>query len=511
MEQGLLKAAPQDIPTEWLRQGRRLTVILVQPPARHAVESLFPQSETEEKIGFKPPLGILYVGTFLARHSEHDVLVLDAQVESWDADRLVDEILRHDPDVVGITAWTDFWYDGFTTAQRLKARAPNVHVVIGGPHVGVYPEITLEHSPADSIVLGDGELPMLLLVNALSKGQTPTDIPGVHFKEHGVRAGPTKWYIEKDLDKLPHPDRRLLPLNKYGSVLAKRRYVTTMITSRGCPFKCTFCKLNFQKTLQRSAANVVEEFGEIKALGISEVEVYDDTFTWSAKRVQEICRLLIERNLGLEWAIRDRVTGVRAENLELLRKAGCARIHLGVESGLDKTLETIKKRITTEQARKAVALAKGAGFVTLTYFMIGLPGETREDVLRTIDFALELDADYSEFNICIPYAGTEMYEWALKNGVIRRDYWQEFGRSPVPDFKIPELIEDKLSRAELMALRDEAIRRFYFRPKFITRELMQLRSVGEFRRKAKMGLSLFRQSVLPLIASGRLHESLKAE
>ncbi len=351
---------------------------------------------------------------------------------------------------------------------------------------------------------------MLLLVNALANGSKPNDLPGVHFKEHGVLERPTKWYIEKDLDHLDHPDRRLLPIEKYSSVLAKTRHVTTMITSRGCPFRCTFCKLNFQKTLQRSAQNVVEEFCRIKELGIAEVEVYDDTFTWSAKRVEEICRALIDRDLGLSWAIRDRVTGVKPENLELLRRAGCSRIHLGVESGADKTLEIIKKRITTAQARTAVRLVKEAGFTTLTYFMIGLPCETRDDVLRTINFALELDTDYAEFNVCVPYAGTEMYETALREGTITQDYWRDFARRPVANFKIPQLIEDHLSKRELLGLRDEAIRRFYFRPKVIARELMGIRSADELKRKSRMGLSLLRQSVLPLIVSGRLHDSMKA-
>jgi anaerobic magnesium-protoporphyrin IX monomethyl ester cyclase len=507
---GLLRPVAAEYPAQWLAAEKSLTVVLVQPPASHAVESLFPQTESEEGIGAKPPLGILYIGTYLKARTSHRVILLDAQVEGWDVETLVEETLRRRPDVVGITAWTDFWFSAHRTAEVLKQRAPDVHIVIGGPHIGIYPDVTLEHSAADSVVLGDGEVPMMLLTNALANGQRPSDIPGVHFKEHGVREGATKWYIEKDLDHLPHPDRRLLPIEKYSSVLGKRKFVTTMITSRGCPFKCTYCKLNFQKTLQHSARYVIDEFTEIARLGISEVEVYDDTFTWSARRVQDICRGLVEGDVRVEWAIRDRVTGVKAENLDLLRRAGCIRIHLGIESGSDKTLETVKKKITTAQAREAVSLVKRAGFTTLTYFMLGLPGETRADAQATIDFALEMDTDYAEFNICIPYAGTEMYETALREKVIAHDYWRDFAVSPVPDFTIPALIEDNLSRAELMQLRDDAIRRFYFRPRFIARELAGIRSVSELTRKAKMGLSLFRQSVLPLVASNKLQQSFKS-
>lgn len=508
--EGLLQAKDCVFPNQWLESSASLNIVLVQPPSHHAVESLFPQTETPGGIGFKPPLGILYIASYLAKYSKHNITVLDAQVEAWDSMELVDSILVLKPDIVGITAWTDFWYSAHQTAALLKGRLPNVHIVIGGPHVGIYPDSTLQYSAADSVVLGDGEVPMLLLANSLANGIKPPNIPGVHFKEYGVRQSCDTWYIEKNLDNLPHPGRRFLPIEKYSSVLAKGRYITTMITSRGCPFKCTYCKLNFQKTLQRSAENVVQEFDAIKHLGISEVEVYDDTFTWSAKRVQDICQSMIAKKLNIDWAIRDRVTGVKAENLELLSQAGCSRIHLGVESGSDKTLQTVKKKITTQQAREAVRLVKQSGFTTLTYFMIGLPGETRDDVFETINFALELDADYAEFNICIPYAGTEMYEVALQQGVIKHDYWKEFCRNPVPDFKIPALIEDNLSRSELMELRDLAIRRFYFRPKVIARELKNTRSLGEFKRKASMGLSLFRQSVLPFLVSGKIHESFES-
>ena len=510
MNEGLLRSVDREYPDEWLRSKNRRNVVLVQPTSSRAVESLFPQTESVEGIGFKPPLGLLYVATYLETHSDHSVTVLDAQVERWETEELVEQILARSPDVVGITAWTDFWYSAYQTAKLLKERAPNVHIVIGGPHIGIFSDVTLKHSAADSVVLGDGEIPMLLLVNALANGLRPRDIPGVHFKEHGVREDSDKWFIDQDLDALPHPNRMLLPVEKYNSVLGKNRYITTMITSRGCPYKCTYCKLNFQKTLQRSAENVVDEFCDIGKLGISEVEVYDDTFTWSARRVKAICEGLIERDVGIEWAIRDRVTGVKPENLELLRRAGCVRIHLGVESAVDKTLVTIKKRATVAQARTALRQVKEAGFTTLAYFMIGLPGETREDALRTIDFALETNPDYAEFNICVPYAGTEMYETALRDGIIREDYWLAFAKNPVPDFRIPTLIEDHIDRRELMELRDEAIRRFYFRPKVLARELLSLRSPGELKRKARMGFSLFRQSVLPLLAASALGAQEKA-
>ena len=509
---GLLTAVERSFPEPWLKSDRRLNVVVAQTPSMHAVESLFSHTDDDggEGIGFKPPLGVLYVATYLEKFSDHRVSALDAQVERWNVEQLVDAILEKEPDVVGLTAWTDFWYGTYKTAELLKQRKPDLHIVIGGPHVCIYPQETLSHSAADSVVLGDGEVPFLLIVNSIANGLKPNNIPGVHFKEHGVREGEDKWYIHKDLDNLPFPNRHLLPMKRYTSVLGTSSTITTMITSRGCPYRCTYCKLNFQKTLQRSAQNVIEEFNQIQQLGISEVEVYDDTFTWQPQRVQEICKGILDRRIQVRWAIRDRVSGVREENLSLLRKAGCNRIHLGIESASEKTLKTIKKSIHIPQIEEAVRLVKKYRFTTLNYFMIGLPGETRADVQETIEYSLKLDADFTEFNICIPYAGTELYETALKTGQIRNDYWKEFAIRPVPGFRVPQLIEDHLSKQELIQLRDEAIRRYYFRPKFMLRELKGLTSFGEFKRKSRMGLSLFRQSVLPLLSSGRLKTSLQS-
>src|SRR5262249_53349850 len=159
-----------------------------------------------------------------------------------------DEIRAYQPDVVGVCAWTDFWYDAWRCIQLAKEVDPGIHVTVGGPHIGIYSGVTLEHSGCDSVIVGDGEVPFFWLVNPLSPQHSkPADLPGLHFKEHGVKQGDQLFYIEGNLDALPFPDRRMLPYKQYHSVVAKNDYVTTMITSRGCPYKCTFCKLAFQK------------------------------------------------------------------------------------------------------------------------------------------------------------------------------------------------------------------------------------------------------------------------
>lgn len=478
--------------------GRDLKCLIIFPPSRRAVRAMytFHNDSEHSSLGAKPPLGPMFVASYLKQNSSHDVKIIDCQVLGLSDEQIRDEIQTYQPDIVGITAWTDFWYDAWKCIQIAKEVSPEIHVSVGGPHIGIYPEITLENSGCDSVIVGDGEVPFFWLANAISNGQTPENLPGLHFKEHGVKGCEKKFYIHGDLDTLPWPDRTMLPYEKYRSVLSKSDFVTTMITSRGCPYKCTFCKLSFQKALFRSAEDVVNEMEQIAALGIREIEIYDDTFTWSKKRLIEICDLIVERGLDLDWAIRDRVSSPTPETMEHLARAGCRRIHFGIESGSNKTLERIKKSIDVDQAIEAVRLAKQHGIEVLTYFMLGLPGETLEDMQETARFAGRLDPDYATFSVTVPYAGTEMYEEGLSSGVIPQDFWSEYAAHPVADFTIPYFWEEHLNKEELLKIRDEATRRFYFRPKYVFRQLRQTSSPGELWRKGRMALGLFETTVL---------------
>ncbi|MBF0526618.1 MAG: radical SAM protein, partial [Deltaproteobacteria bacterium] len=407
--------------------NRSIRVMLIQPPNHGGVRSLLPQvDEDGVGIGFKPPLGLLYLATYVTRHSSHEVKVIDAPAMGWNLADVVREAAAFRPHLVGISAWTDFWYPAYHLGRQIKRDLPETHLVYGGPHVGIFAGETLDLPFVDSVICGDGEWPFLCLCHLVADGRLADGVPGLHLKSAGVSEGPSRFHVQEDLDALPIPDRRFLPVERYGSVLSRGRVVTTMMTSRGCPYRCTYCKLHFQRPVFRSASSVVEEFRQIARLGIQEVEVYDDTFTWSKTRVEEICRALIAENIQVTWAIRDRVNQADPRLLSLLYQAGCRRVHYGVESGVDRVIQRMGKGITTGQARRAVTWAKAAGMNVLTYFMFGNLDETVDDMRRTIDFALDLDPDYAEFSITIPYPGTELYHEAQDRGLITSDYWRDY-------------------------------------------------------------------------------------
>ncbi|MFP4487147.1 MAG: B12-binding domain-containing radical SAM protein [Campylobacterales bacterium] len=468
-------------------------VILVQPPSEKCVKSLLTHVEEDsEDIGFKPPLGILYIATYLKEKMKDrvNVSVLDCIAEQLNIEKSVKKIVDLNPHVVGISAWTDFWYPACELGRKIKELMPNVRIVYGGPHVAIYPHETLLQNHTDAIILGDGEEPFYKYVASFLNTEAIDKKSGIYLKEDLNNEKKYPFYIEKDLDRLPIPDRELLDVKKYSSILFKNSYSSTMITSRGCPFKCTFCKLNFQKTLSRSAKSVVDEFEYLEKLGIKEVEVYDDTFTWSKQRVIDICNGILEKNIKISWAVRDRVSSYDPDLIALMKKAGCYRIHYGIESGVQKVIDRMKKKITIEQATVAVNGAKKAGMEVLVYFMMGGVDETLEDMEQTIKYSLTLPADYAEFSVTIPYAGTEMYDEAIKMGIITNDYWKEYATNPTPNFVVPEIIETAIGKDDILALTMKAQRKFYFRPKYIIREILKTKSLKAFTSKAKIAIKM---------------------
>ena len=297
----------------------------------------------------------------------------------------------------------------------------------------------------------------------------------------------------ENLDELPQPARHLVPVEKYWSVLSRNRPITTLMTSRGCPYKCIFCdRPHLGKTFRwRSAKNVVDEMEECIKLGIRELVLYDDTFTVKKQRVHEVCDEIIRRKLNIYWDVRARVNGMDEEILKKMRRAGCIRIHFGVESGNKEILRILKKGITLEEVSVAFKAARKAGITTLGYFMIGNPSEKRAQMLQTIEFAKSLKADYVHISLATPFPGTALYSMGLEKGLLKYDYWREFARNPTSQF-VPLFWEEHLNRDELIEMLRYAYRNFYSRPSYILKQTLKVRSWDEFIMKVKTGLRLLR-------------------
>lgn len=469
-----------------------MKVLLINPPAENEILSCNPEIIKTER-GFDPPLGLLYLAGYLKKYSRHELKMIDAQVEKLDYQKLREEIKKISPDVIGITAMTFTLLDVLKTIETAKELCPDVKIVLGGPHVHIYPEETANLKNIDYVVLGEGEETFFKLLENINNAEMLKEIPGLVFKNQNkiINTG-VKKYCE-NLDNLPFPPREMLPYKKYFSLLAKKEPITTMFTSRGCPFQCTFCdRPNMGKVFRkRSAKNVVDEMEECLKLGIKEIFVYDDTFTVDRQRVIDICEEILKRKLKFSWDIRARVDTIDRDMLVLLKRAGCERIHYGVEAGTEKILKVLNKNITLEQALKAFKLTKEIGMDTLAYFMIGSPTETKEDILETIKFAKKLDPDFVQITLLTPFPATKLYRLALEQNVFESDYWLDFAKNPRSGFKTRYWTKE-LSNDELQKLLTLAYKQFYIRPKYVLRRLLNIRSWPEMLRKIKAGLKVIK-------------------
>ena len=472
-----------------------MKILLINPPNINPIFSVLP-SALEEERGHNPPLGLLYIAGYLrTKEKNYDVRIIDSPTENLDYPALSEKIKEFNPEVIGITTMSFTIIDALETARMAKLINPGVKIVFGGPHVHIFGKETLELGVSDFIVLGEGEKTFHQLIKNLGDEEKLKGIPGLIFydQNHNLINTGLREFIE-NLDELPFPDRGLINNKKYFSLLGANNLVTTMITSRGCPYQCSFCdRPQLGKRFRaRSFKNVVDEIEEcLKLYGIKEFLVYDDTFTVDRQRAIDICNEIIRRGLRITWDIRARVNTVDEELLLLLKKAGCERVHYGVEAGTQKVLNIFRKGITLEQAEKAFKLTKKAGLQTLGYFMIGNPTETKEDILATIKFAKKINPDYVHITITIPYPATDLYSLALKEGIVDKDVWLEFAKNPSLEF-IPPVWNQNLTRDELCSLVKLAYKEFYFRPSYLFKRISSLRSLGEFRRKMKAGFKIFK-------------------
>lgn len=447
----------------------------------------------EEGIDFLPPLGIMSIAAYIRKHTAHQVEILDCQVEELTYEQVEKEIGRRSPDILGITAMTFTLMDVIKTAKIAKKVNPAVKVVLGGPHVNIYPEETLRTKEIDFLIMGEGEESFRDLVENINALDYYKKIKGLVFRENDQVINNGVAPLISSLDDLPFSARDLTPFKRYFSVLAENPPITTMFTSRGCPYKCLFCdRPHLGKNFRaHSAEYVVLEMEKCKKMGINEIMIYDDTFTVDRQRVVDICKKIIDNELNIVWDVRARVNTVDEKLLNLMARAGCKRIHYGVESGTQKILNVLRKGITLEMVEKAFALSKKVGIQTLGYFIIGSPEETRADIQKTIKFIKKISPDYIHVSIMTPFPATDLYSRALKEGVVKSDVWREFSKNPRTDFVAP-IWDKELSREELLGLLTKIYKSFYFRPTFIIKKIFKLKSIKELKTKANAAFKLLK-------------------
>jgi len=450
-----------------------MRVYLINPPRIHP--------KTWGVPGVFQPIDIAYVAAFLENHN-HRVKILDAAAEGWktvkdlDDERYVEglaneEIARRikqfSPDVVGVNMPFSGWSrTAFEVAATAKSLDRDIPVVMDGVHPSARPKETLANPNIDFAIIGEPELTWLELLESIEKGISPERlkrIKGLGFRQN-TRIIITHFRpLIQNLDILPFPARHLLPMNLYFTAVKENplrgeitKPWTVMYTSRGCPYQCIFCSAHLVRGRTwrgRSPENVIAEIRQLSEnYKIKQIDFCDDNMTLDKKRMEKICTLIKENKLDIEWYTPN---GVRADTLDvqLLKKmkaSGCKRIYVAPESGNPQILNTvIKKNLDLKKVEETVAAAKKLGIKVACFFVIGVIGETKDDIEKTINFAYKLKklgADKFYFSFAMPLYGTELYEQAKTLGYLKENFSDEALSFVKPIIETPEFTAEELQK-----------------------------------------------------------------
>lgn len=415
--------------------------------------------------GIYPPLGLLYIASALIK-AGHDTSLIDLPAMRTRNFDLEQYLRKHKFTIVGFTTSTLLWPHTVKGIKYVRHVLPEAVIVLGGPHTCIFFEECMTVQELDIAVIGEGEETMVELVRAIEENKGLEIVKGIAYRKNSSVHYTGKRDLS-NINEIAFPARYLLKGNHYSSIMAGSPF-TTMITSRGCPFKCHFCtQIYWQNKFRlRSAENVMMEIEElVKDYRIKEIMMYDETFLINKQRVMSIARDIIKNKLKFKWDIRTRIDTLNEEVLSAIREAGCYKVHVGIESGSDRILEKMNKNIDTQTIIKKIGLLKKYGFEILGYFMIGYSSETYDEIMQTIDLSLRLPIDWAHYNITMPVPAVPLFDDAVKKGLLKRDYWHEWTRSFGENCPGPPYFNDSgLSSLQLESLLKKAYKRFYLRP-----------------------------------------------
>lgn len=398
----------------------------------------------------------------------HDTFLRDYQTEGLNIDELFSDFNEFNPDVVFISTTNGTIFEDIETINILKEKKPEILFILKG---ALFFDIKkdelkkLELVNVDVIIGGEAEFIIADLIDSYFANKNLKNIPGIYFKDK-------KWnktdftVFEKNLDKLSFPDREQMKNELYvrpdtGEPMA------TISTSRGCPASCIYCLtpiISGKNIRRRSPENIVDELREcVHKYGINNFFFKSDTFTMDKDWVQNVCNKIINSDIHgkIEWVANSRTKPLGRETLEVMKEAGCWMIAFGLESGSSLTLQKIKKNTSIEDNKRAVSLAKELGFKTFGFYMIGFPWEHSKHLSLTKNHMFELNTDFVELHLAIPYYGTSLYEFAKEEGLINQ---ATFGKDY---FSAPVIPTKYLSRNYIEKFRKKTLRRYHLRPEYV--------------------------------------------
>lgn len=426
-----------------------MKILFVSPPYCAPGEDI--GSRDIDYAGNNPPLGILTISTYL-RHYGFEVEVVDMfKYTSWEKIKETINSVRFD--VFGISVWTGNHFKAKKILEIVKEKDQNIISLAGGPHATVLDEQVARNFAVDYVVRGEGEETTVELLQALKANRDTSNIPGLTYIRSGQIIRTNERLPLADLDSLPLIDFSDIDLDSYTQDLwsdtiipeklqkqfnIRKVKFAPVITSRGCPGRCTFCFKMFRKIRLRSAESVVTEIKELyKKYHIRHIRFSDDTLNINEQRLQDICKLIIKENINITWDTSIRAHPLSMETVHLMKESGCIKLSVGVETGSAQLMKSMKKGISPEKVINAFDTCKKVGIPIVANFIVGLPGETKETINETYHFLKIIKPDYTLVAILLLYPMTQVYDHAKEIGYINDDYFLETEVVPMYCYEHP--------------------------------------------------------------------------
>jgi radical SAM superfamily enzyme YgiQ (UPF0313 family) len=448
-------------------------VLLIEPPARGefgAMRVLGSIGSTKAEIVW-PPYDLMIIGGLL-RKNNIDFKIIDAIGLKISFSELKKIIRKETPEIVVFTTTATTISNDVLTAKITKDVSRNIKTIginLSMQGIRDLDKLLKKYTYLDMIAYGEPDFPVL---NLIKSNYNPKNVLGIYYRI-GKKIIKNKPQPPENLDELGIPVHDVIPFKVYRDPLMKRRPMTIVCTSRGCVNMCIYCASKFQRPVRyRSIENVIKEIKLIESLGIKEIKFFDCTFTNNLKWVNEFLKRLVKEKIDISWSCDVRADRLPFKTVKLMKKAGCHTICIGSDSSDQRILNNIRKNITVRQIEDAVKRVKKEGLRVLLYFTFGHPGETKETIKNSIEFAKKMNPDLVTFGIIVPVYNTEFYDYLEKNKFLINIDSNKCDTSKPPAYSYPHL-----SSEEIYNLVMQGYREFYLRPNFILKRLTKSTSL----------------------------------
>ena len=458
-------------------------IMLTYPPLDNQILGIVSEKITATS-GF-PPISLMILAAQLEVLEDVQIKIVDCRLDNINLAAMAEIIKEFAPDFLGVSVVTFMLLDALFLAEIAKKINPQTTVVFGGVHPSLYPKESINYENVDYLIRGEGEVAIKALVQNLMAGRPVDDIPGVITKrtEHPENV---PLQVIENLDELREPAWNMVDVKK---CVRQNKPVLWVLTSRGCPGKCTFCHISsYRRRFRYHSVNYIYNHivGMMTKYQLDEFYIVDDCFTVDRQRVVQFCEMLLKNKIKAQWGASSRVDTIDPDLLKLMGKAGCKTIYLGIESGDPTIQKRINKNLNLDRAKEIIAIAQQCNMSPHGYFMIGLPGETKTELNNTIAFmhSAKLSGLVWGVSIFLPYPQTVTYLEGLASGIIKEDYWLKFAQHPTIGFK-SLCWNEHFSDEELMRWQKEINSRFFFRPIIVYRTLKEAMITGRLLSKIR--------------------------